>query len=133
LAERLGLSDRVEIRDFVPHDELPRIINSAEIGIHAAPGGSQSRSATEMMACGLPMIVLKNKCNEEWVKAGALKEVEPGIYHRQRSSIGAAVNYLKNNPARYKEMREAALRTIKPYTYDRMLATFKDVIESAHA
>lgn len=122
LIEQLNLSERVKIQDFVPHDELPKIINSAEIGIHVAQGGSATRAVTEMMACGLPMIVLnKYRSNVEWVKDGGLK-VEP-------DSIGTAVNYLKNNPAKYKELREAALRTIKPYTYDRMLATFRDVIE----
>lgn len=126
LIERLGLSERVEIHDFVPHDELPRIINSAEIGIHMSSSESGSRAITEMMACGLPMIVLsKCRANVDWVKDGGLK-VEP-------NSIGVAVNHLKSNPARYKELREAALRTIKPYTYDRMLATFKEVIEGAHA
>ena len=124
LIERLGLSERVEIKDFVPHDELPRIINSAEIGIHTSRGGAGGRSVTEIMTCGLPMIVLKNKCNEEWAKAGGLKEVDP-------NAIGVAVNYLKNNPAKYKELRETALRIIKPYSYDGMLSTFKKVIKSS--
>lgn len=133
LAERLGLSDRVEIQDFVPHDELPRIINSAEIGIHVSTSESGSRAITEMMACGLPMIVM-NRCrsNVEWVKDGGLA-VEHGINGMAPNSIGAAVRLLKKDPAMYQELREAALRTIKPYTYDRMLATFKDVIEGAHA
>lgn len=133
LAERLGLSERVKIQDFVPHDELPRIINSAEIGIHMSTMESGSRAITEMMACGLPMIVL-GQCrpNVEWVKDGGLA-VEHGINGMAPNSIGAAVRLLKKDPTMYQKLREAALRTIKPYTYDRMLATFKDVIECAHA
>ena len=126
LISRFDLSNRVKIQDFVAHDELPRIINSAEIGIHVGQGESASRSVTEMMACGLPMVVLKKyRSNVEWVKDGGLK-VEP-------NTIGTAVNYLKNNPAKYRKLKEAALRTIKPYTYDRMLATFNEVIKGARA
>ena len=133
LAERLGLSDRVEIQDFVPHDELPRIINSAEIGIHMSTSESGSRAITEMMACGLPMIVM-NRCraNVDWVKDGGLA-VEHGINGMAPNSIGSTVRLLKKDPAMYQKLREAALRTIKPYTYDRMLTTFKKVIEGAHA
>ena len=126
LIERLGLSERVEIKDFVPNDELPRIINSAEIGIRASKGGAGGRAAAETMACGLPLIVLKNKWNEKWVKSGGVKEVDP-------KSIGDMVNHLKNTPAEYKELSEAALRTIKPYSHDAMLAIYRKVIDDACA
>ena len=124
LIVRLGLSEKITIRDFVTHDELPGIINSAKIGIRTSTGGAGGRAATETMACGIPLIVLKNKENEEWVKSGGIKEVEP-------ESIGIMVNHLENNPDEYKELSEAALRTIKPYTYDGMLDIFKKVIEEA--
>jgi len=126
LIGRLGLSERVEIQDFVLNDELPRIINSAEIGIRASKGGAGGRAATETMACGLPLIVLKNKLNEELVKSGGIKEVELG-------SMAAAVNHLKNNPDEYRELSEAALRAIKSYTYDGMLAIYRKVIDEASA
>ena len=122
LIERLGLSENVEIKDFVPHSELPRLINSAEIGINLSLGGAGSRSTTEMMMCGLPMVVSKNRYSEDWVKSGGLKEAAP-------NKIGLAVNHLKNSPIEYKLLREAVLKTIKPYTYDGMLDTFKKVIE----
>ena len=122
MIDRLGLSERVKIKDFVLHDELSQLINSTKIGIHTAKGGAGGRSVTEIMTCGLPMIVLKNACNEEWVKSGGLREVEP-------NAIGATVNHLKNNPVEYKALSEGAIRTIKPYTYDGMLDTFKKVIE----
>ena len=125
LIEKLGLSGKVEIKDFVPHRELPRLINSAEIGINVSKGGAGSRSTTEMMMCGLPMVVLKHRHSDDWVKSGGLKEADP-------SAIGAAVTHLKNNPAEYKKLKEAVLRTIRPYTYKRMLTTFRKTIEGTY-
>jgi len=126
LIHRLGLSKRIKIQKFVPHDKLPKMINSAEIGLHAGSGESGSRSITEMMACGLPMVVLNDsRSNVEWVGSGGLK-VTP-------NSIGKSVNYLKNSPVEYKALKEAALKKIKPYTYDRMLKTFKRVIENSYS
>jgi len=123
LIEKLNLSESITISGFGPYEELPQIINSAEIGIHVGGWGeSGNRSITEMMMCGLPMIV-PNDCQShmEWIKDGGL-EVNP-------NAIGAAVRQLKNDPTKYQEMREAALRRAKPHTYDRMLATFRRVIE----
>ena len=59
-ANRLGISDRITFKNGVPHAQLPEILNKAKIGFLTSKHEGGSRALKEMIACGLPCIVLSD-------------------------------------------------------------------------
>jgi glycosyltransferase involved in cell wall biosynthesis len=59
LARELGIADRVEFSGFVPHDEVPRALQSLDIYVAASRLDSESFGVAviEAGACGVPVIV----------------------------------------------------------------------------
>lgn len=71
LAESLGISDSVKFVGWIPHDELPRYLTSADIYVSTALSDAGIAASTaEAMACGLPVIITDFGDNKKWVEDG---------------------------------------------------------------
>ena len=71
LAKALKISERVRFIGWVPHDELPRYLNSADVYVSTALSDAGIAASTaEAMACGLPVIITDFGDNRKWVEDG---------------------------------------------------------------
>ncbi len=71
LSKSLGVSESVRFIGWVPHDELPQYLTSADIFISTAlSDAGLATSTAEAMACGLPVIITDFGDNREWVENG---------------------------------------------------------------
>lgn len=71
LAESLGVSNSVKFVGWVPGDELPRYMASADICVSTSlSDAGLAASTAEAMACGLPVIITDFGDNRTWVKDG---------------------------------------------------------------
>ena len=72
LASRLGIRDRITFQDGCPHTQIPDLLNKAQIGFLTSSHEGGSRALKEMMACGLPCVVLSD-C------AGNINMIKDGV------------------------------------------------------
>lgn len=71
LAKSLGVSDSVRFVGWVPGDELPRYLASADIYVSTSlSDAGLAASTAEAMACGLPVIITDFGDNRKWVEDG---------------------------------------------------------------
>ena len=71
LAKSLGVLDSVRFVGWVPGDELPQYIASADIYVSTAlSDAGLAASTAEAMACGLPVIITDFGDNKKWVEDG---------------------------------------------------------------
>lgn len=127
LARRLGIEDRVVFVDGYPHADLPELINKAKIGFLTSSHEGGSRSLIEMMACGLPEVVLSD-CEGT---VSMIRDGEEGyVTDPNPRSIADAVNKLL--AGNWAAMGKAASdRVLRDYPYHRMSQQYKAVIENA--
>ncbi|MCH7835235.1 MAG: glycosyltransferase [Chloroflexi bacterium] len=70
LADELGISDRVILRDAVPHEQLPLYYNAADVCVVPSYYESFGLVALEAMACGIPVVASRVGGLLETVKHG---------------------------------------------------------------
>jgi len=123
LTGKLGIDDRVDFINGCPYSGVPDLIRKAKIGFLTSKWEGGSVALKEMMACGLPMLVLSD-CH------GTLNMITPGVdglvADPTPESIATQTGKLLEN---WEEMGEAATKTIRgSYSYDHMLGVLREVI-----
>lgn len=69
LAVSLGVADHIRFIGWVPHDELPRYLNAADVYVSTALSDAGIAASTaEGMACGLPVVITDFGDNRLWVE-----------------------------------------------------------------
>lgn len=128
LIKKLDLEDRIDIKEFVTHRDLPALLNKCKVGVMTSSREGGSRSQLEMMASGLPMIVMDD-C------AGAFNLVEPReglVVSPTPKAIAEAVKSLLNNEKKRVRMGlRASKRVRRELNYDTMLGKFEDMVNDA--
>jgi len=110
-ARAAGAGERVSIRGFVEHDELPELYRSADL--FAAPSdyeGGLGMVYLEAMACGLPVIAL--------AAGGAAEAIEQGktgilLEHGSVEETSAAIEWLVSDAELRASMGEAGRRRVR--------------------
>ncbi len=105
LAERLGVTDRVEFTGLVPRDEIPRLLNGATIGVAPLKARESLSYAVptkvyEYLACKLPVLALGNGEIERVVEAsegGVIPDGSP-------QSVADAIDELLDDERRRRRM-----------------------------
>ncbi len=105
LVEELGISDRVEFVGLVDREEIPDILNHAEVGLAPLRETDELRYAVptklyEYLACGLPVLVTGRGEIERFVResgGGIHTEAEP-------EAIAAALDGLLEDDERRSQM-----------------------------
>lgn len=89
-----GISENVSFLGWIPHDELPDYLASADIYVSTSLSDSTSLSLQEAMACELPPVVTDLLANREWVKDGENGFIVP---QNDPQALAEKVNYLIEN------------------------------------
>lgn len=110
-AVSLGVSDSVRFVGRLPHNELPKYLASADIYVSTSLSDSGiSVSASEAMACGLPVVVTDSGNNKKWIKGEENGFVIPV---RDPSQLAEKIVYLLRNPDTRKRFGEMNRKIIK--------------------
>lgn len=111
LANRLGLADRVRLPGNLPHDEVAKLVATADI--LALPSASEglANAWVEALACGTPIVISD---------AGGAKELmdrpEAGaIVERDTDSIANAINAILTDPPD----QQAVRTTVDRFSWER--------------
>lgn len=71
LAKSLGVFDSIRFVGFIPNDELPQYIASADVYVSTSlSDAGLAASTAEAMACGLPVVITDFGDNKKWVEDG---------------------------------------------------------------
>ena len=125
LAKSLGIEDRIDFKDGCPHEEVPTYINQAKIAFFTSSREGGSRALLEMMACGLPALVLGD-CSGTFhvVRDG----VDGAIAMPTARNIAFQAHRLLEN---WEQMGRAASERIRrEYPYSRMYELYRGLVQS---
>ena len=126
LASRLGIRDRITFQDGCPHTQIPDLLNKAQIGFLTSRHEGGSRALKEMMACGLPCVVLSDCAgNVNMIKDG----VDGLVAEPTPESIAEKTAKLVN--LRVKMGKAGSERMRKTYPYHLMHGIFRNLIVDA--
>ena len=110
LARNLGIEDKVRFLGWVPNDQLPEILNAADVFVSPSFSDGTSASLLEAMACGLSVVATAIPGNEEWILDGVNGFlVQPGNSNELARGI---LRVLLENEIRSR-MRKANLKIAK--------------------
>jgi len=71
LAKILKVSEKIRFVGWVPNDDLPSYLGTADVYVSTALSDAGIAGSTaEAMACGLPVVITNTGENEKWVKNG---------------------------------------------------------------
>jgi glycosyltransferase involved in cell wall biosynthesis len=126
LAEKLGISSRVNFTGELRYERLNTYYNSAEMLVLPSLGDSFSQVCLEALACGKPVIVTENVGFSITVKKENVGVVVPP---HDSKAIADAINYLLHNPKIVMEMSERGRKLVKAYDYEIVTDIVKKVYE----
>jgi 1,2-diacylglycerol 3-alpha-glucosyltransferase len=126
LAQELNLGQRVHFTGFVPEEDLPALLNSADIFAMPSEAELLSIATLEAMGCGRPVLA---------ARAGALPElVTEGIngYLFQAGDVTDAARYmalLADHPETWQSMGTASLQKVQLHSLDNTIQRYEMIYE----
>ena len=97
LAKSLGVSDSVRFVGWIPSDQFPKYVASADIYVCSSLSeGGFALSTKEAMACGLPVIITDFGDTKKWVEDGINGFIIPLKDHK---TLAEKIVYLLRNEA----------------------------------
>lgn len=95
LAKSLGVSDSIRFVGWIPYDELPKYLTSADIYVSTSLSDAGLAASTcEAMACELPVVITDFGDNRKWVKDGVNGFIVP---LKDPQSLAEKIIYLLKN------------------------------------
>ncbi len=126
-AQSLGIADRVTFHGAIPHDQLPRFYQSADIHLLTSQHEAFGMVVLEAAACGLPTVGFALGVLPEFAPHAGVA-VPPG----DTGALTNAVRSLLCDVDRLREMRQAARTQVEVrYTVKVMALGFKEIYKLA--
>ncbi len=127
MARRLNLGQRVVFTDYVPADDLPALLNSADIFAMPSEAELQSIATLEALACARPVLAADAKALPELVENGV-----NGYLFRAGDVEDAArcMARLADQPAQWAAMGAASLERARIHSLNNSLRRFRDLYRS---
>ncbi len=126
LTKALGVEDRVFFKGFVPHSEMPKYLQSADIFVRPSLSEGLGNSFLEAMAAGLPVIATPVGGIPDFLKDG-----ETGLFCEVRNpkSIAQKVEKLiKDRESREHIVKQAREMVRNNYQWGMVAGKMKDVL-----
>ncbi len=124
LVRDLGLEDKVKFLGYVPADDLPAVLNSADVFVMPSEAELQSIATLEAMATGRPVLLANARALPELVEPGV-----NGYLFRSGDPEDAAryMNRLVEENDRWPEMGAASRRIAEGHSLERMWETYEGI------
>jgi len=124
-AIRMEVADRTRFIGYVPHDELTKYYNIADLYILPSLREEWSNTIMEAMACKVPVIATKVGGNPYLVVEGKTGFLVPPKNPRR---LAEEIMFVLDNTSLAKKMSENAILEIKEYSKDKIGKLHKSVI-----
>ena len=124
LARRMGLQDRVRFLGFVPPDEVPALLPTADVFVLPSRYEELGSVLLEAMACGLPIVATRTGGVPSVITDGvAGLLVPPG----QPDPMAAALRQVLDDDRLADRLRAGARAASQRYSWDALAARVHDV------
>jgi len=125
MARRLGIINKTLFLGYVPHDELPKYYNVADIYILTSFHEQWSNTIMEAMACKVPVIASDSGSNPYLISEGETGFLVPV---QNPTSLAQKIEFVLKNTNWTKKVCEKAFNEIKRYNKDEIAELHKSVI-----
>jgi glycosyltransferase involved in cell wall biosynthesis len=131
LINKLGLENRVFLKDSVPISEIADIMANSNLGVipkrnDCFGGEAFSTKTLEFMSLGVPIIVSKTKIDQYYFDESIVKFFEP----ENEKDLAEAMLLLINNKEMRNKLVQNALRFIKKNNWDVKKNIYLDLVDS---
>jgi glycosyltransferase involved in cell wall biosynthesis len=115
LVKELGLEERIQFVDHIPHQEIADVMHTFDIFIMPSYFETFGRVYFECMAMGIPII-----CARQSGIHGIFREKEEGLAvdHTSVESIAGALEYLVTRPEERRRIGLNGQKLVSPYTWE---------------
>ena len=127
LSRKLGLSNRVVIRGWVPQSELPVIYRSADIFVLPSTSEGMPNVVLEAMSSGIPVVATRVPGSEELVRDGINGFL---VEKEDIDDLFYALNRLIRRPQLRREMGQAGREIALKYQWDNVASSYLKLIGS---
>jgi glycosyltransferase involved in cell wall biosynthesis len=131
LTAELGLESRVVFAGSKTHDELPAILQSADVFVRASLSEGLGNSFLEAMAAGIPIVGTEVGGIPDFLKDG-----ETGLFCEPRnpSSLAKAVRRIQEEPGLRSRLVENGVRLVRErYDWDSIACQMKALLQTLPA
>ena len=130
LVKELGLQKRVHFTGFIPGDELPQVLNCADIFTMPSEAELLSIATLEAMGCGKPILAANSRALPELVEQGVNGLLfEPG----NAEDAARCIRQLADLSDQWPAMGQASLKKVQhhsiPNTFNRYEQVYLDLIQ----
>jgi 1,2-diacylglycerol 3-alpha-glucosyltransferase len=127
LAVQLGVGNQVRFTGFVPDEDLPSLLNSADIFAMPSEAELLSIASLEAMSCGRPVLAAHARALPELVNEGVNGYLfQPGNAH----DAARYMALLAEHSARWPSMGTASLEKARLHSLDRTLQRYEKVYDT---
>jgi len=128
LAKSLGVSDSVKFVGFIPSDEFPKYLASADIYVCTSlSDGGLAIATKEAMACQLPVVITDLEVNTEWIENGENGFIVP---QKDPKALAEKIIYLIEHEEMRMAFGEKGRRLVKEvFEYDEELKKVEDIYQ----
>ena len=118
-AHRLGIGSRTLFAGLVPNESVDAYYQASDIFVFPSVIESQGLVILEALACGLPVVALKDDAYAQFVRNGETGHL---VTPRTPAAFAAAARELARDPALRESASRAAARLSREYTLEKMAA-----------
>ena len=127
LAKSLGISDSTRFIGWIPHNELPEYLASADVYVSTSLSDSTSLSLQEAMACELAPVVTDLPANREWITDGESGFIVP---INDIQALADRITHLLNNNEVRQRFGKAGREVIKERAeYEREMEKMEEIYQ----
>lgn len=117
---------RVEFTGNVLHEQIPRLLQSADVFVFPSLGEGLSLATLEAAACGLPLIVSENSGVNDYITEGKEGFVIP---IQSTQALVEKMQWFITNPEKIANMSQNARQLAQRYTWDNYKKRVHEVFE----
>jgi len=124
MVHSLHLGQKVVFTGYVPDEDLPALLNSADAFVMPSEAELQSIATLEAMATGLPVVAANARALPELITHGT-----NGFLFSPRDTVEASLYmaYLADHPDRRREMGAASLARVHPHSLQYTVRHYEEV------
>ncbi|MCL4560954.1 MAG: glycosyltransferase [Chloroflexi bacterium] len=127
MVRQLDLGQKVVFTGYIPHEDLPLLLNSADIFVMPSPEELQSIATLEAMACGKPILAANARALPELVTQGV-----NGVLFRPNDVQDASrgMEALLEMRSSWEQMGKASQSRANPHSLTRTLQEYTELYRS---
>lgn len=124
LVETLGVQDAVRFLGYIPNEQLPSVLQAADIFAMPSPDEGQSIATLEAMACGCPVLAANARALPELVE----HQVNGYLFESLNDEAAAeGMEYLANHRADWKKMGQAGRTRAEAHGLEKTILNYSEI------